>query len=30
MLISKELDPVPKYHIHEPTRPCSSVGRALG
>ena len=29
-LISKELDSVPKYHILEPTRPCSSVGRALG
>ena len=28
--ISKELDSVPKYHIHEPTRPRSSVGRALG
>ena len=29
-LISKELDSVPKYHILEPTRPRSSVGRALG
>ena len=29
-LIPKELDPVPKYHILEPTRPRSSVGRALG
>ena len=28
-LISKELDSVPKYHIFEPTRPPSSVGRAL-
>ena len=30
VLISKELDSVPKYHILEPTRPRSSVGRALG
>ena len=29
-LISKELDSVPKYDILEPTRPRSSVGRALG
>ena len=29
-LISRELDSVPKYHILEPTRPRSSVGRALG
>ena len=27
---TKELDSVPKYHILEPTRPRSSVGRALG
>ena len=26
----EELDSVPKYHILEPTRPRSSVGRALG
>ena len=29
-IISKELDSVPKYHILEPIRPRSSVGRALG
>ena len=28
LLISKELDSVPKYHILEPTWPRSSVGRA--
>ena len=28
--MNKELDSVPKYHILEPTRPRSSVGRALG
>ena len=28
--ISKELDSVPKYHILEPTKPRSSVGRASG